>query len=258
MNMDTRWLERTELLLKKENIEKLLTLNVLVVGLGGVGSFAAEFLVRSGIGNITIVDGDTVDLTNINRQLPALQSTIGNSKAIILEERIRDINPEINLKTINAFITPNETESLVKSEKYDYILDCIDSITPKLWLIKAAKKNDIKIISSMGAGGKLDPTMIKYADISKTTICPFAYYIRKRLRYEGIHGGVMTVFSDEIPIETSIKVTDGSNFKRSYYGTCSYIPAQFGLSMAAWVIRDACGLFVPTKLCIPKKEKMAD
>ncbi|MBK8329149.1 MAG: tRNA threonylcarbamoyladenosine dehydratase [Bacteroidetes bacterium] len=249
------WLERTELLINKENLEKLAQLNVLIVGLGGVGSFAAEFLARAGIGIMTIVDGDVVDITNTNRQLPAMHSTVGKSKAVLMQERLLDINPALRLRTINQFINPEESSHLVNSEAYDYVLDCIDSVTPKLLLIKAAKEKGCKIISSMGAGGKVDSMMIKYADISKTHICPFAYYIRKRLRHEGIYGGVMTVFSEEKPIRESIKVTEGLNYKRSFYGTISYIPALFGLNMASWVVRDACGMFEPTPLCIPKKEK---
>lgn len=249
------WLERTELLISKAHINKLHTLNVLIVGLGGVGSFAAEFLARAGIGRMTIVDGDVVDITNTNRQLPAMRSTVGISKAQLMQERILDINPAINLRTINQFIQPEASSDLVNSEPYDYVLDCIDSVTPKLLLIKAAKEKGCKIISSMGAGGKVDSMMIKYADISKTHICPFAYYIRKRLRHEGIYGGVMTVFSEEKPIKESIKVTEGLNFKRSFYGTISYIPALFGLNMASWVVRDAIGMFEPTPLCVPKKEK---
>ncbi|MBK7587339.1 MAG: tRNA threonylcarbamoyladenosine dehydratase [Bacteroidetes bacterium] len=249
------WLERTELLINKENLEKLAQLNVLIVGLGGVGSFAAEFLARAGIGIMTIVDGDVVDITNTNRQLPAMHSTVGKSKAVLMQERLLDINPALRLRTINQFINPEESSHLVNSEAYDYVLDCIDSVTPKLLLIKAAKEKGCKIISSMGAGGKVDSMMIKYADISKTHICPFAYYIRKRLRHEGIYGGVMTVFSEEKPIRESIKVTEGLNYKRSFYGTISYIPALFGLNMASWVVRDACGMFEPRPLCIPKKEK---
>ena len=249
------WLERTELLINNENLEKLAQLNVLIVGLGGVGSFAAEFLARAGIGIMTIVDGDVVDITNTNRQLPAMHSTVGKSKAVLMQERLLDINPALRLRTINQFINPEESSHLVNREAYDYVLDCIDSVTPKLLLIKAAKEKGCKIISSMGAGGKVDSMMIKYADISKTHICPFAYYIRKRLRHEGIYGGVMTVFSEEKPIRESIKVTEGLNYKRSFYGTISYIPALFGLNMASWVVRDACGMFEPTPLCIPKKEK---
>lgn len=249
------WLERTELLVNNDNLAILNSTNVLVVGLGGVGSFAAEFLARAGVGKMTIVDGDVVDITNINRQLPALHSTVKKSKAELMADRILDINPLIDLTTVNQFLNPEETTQIVNSQTYDYVLDCIDSITPKLHLIKAAKEKGCKIMSSMGAGGKVNSMRVKYADISKTHMCPFAYYIRKRLRKEGVYSGVMAVFSDEIPNKESIKETDGTNFKRSFYGTISYIPAVFGLNMASWVVRDACGLFEYTNECIPKKDK---
>ncbi len=250
-----KWLERTELLVKKAPLEKLNNTNVLLVGLGGVGSFAAEFLVRAGIGKLTIVDGDVVDITNINRQLPATTSSVGKSKAELMRDRLLDINPEIDLITINQFLNPDETTDLVNTYEYDYVMDCIDSITPKLYLIKAAKAKGCKIISSMGAGGKTDSMQLKYADISRTHMCPFAYYIRKRLRKEGIYSGIMTVFSEEAPDRESIKMTDGSNFKTSFYGTISYIPALFGLHMASWVVRDISGTFEPTPLCLPRNEK---
>ncbi len=249
------WLERTALLIGNPDLEKLMNTNILVVGLGGVGSFAAEFLARAGIGKMTIVDGDVVDITNINRQLPATTSKVGVSKAELMQQRILDINPAIQLTTIARFLNPDETKEVVESQDYDYVLDCIDSVTPKLHLIKATKEKGCKIISSMGAGGKVDSMKIHYADISKTHMCPFAYYIRKRLRKEGIHGGVMAVFSHEKPIEESIKKTDGTNFKKSFYGTISYIPALFGLHMASWVIRDICDRFEPTVACIPKAKK---
>lgn len=249
------WLERTELLISKENLEKLSKTNVLIVGLGGVGSFAAEFIARAGVGQMTIVDGDVVDITNINRQLPALHTTIKKSKALCLEERIKDINPDIHLTTVQQFLNPEDTLKIVLEKDFDYILDCIDSITPKLNLIKAAVQKGSKIISSMGAGGKVDSMRLKYADISKTHACPFAAYIRKRLRVENIHGGVMTVFSEERPNEASIKETDRTNFKRSFYGTISYIPALFGLNMASYVVRDVCGSFEYTPACIPKMRK---
>jgi tRNA A37 threonylcarbamoyladenosine dehydratase len=249
-----KWLERTELLVTKEPLEKLKNTNVLLVGLGGVGSFAAEFLVRAGIGKITIVDGDVVDITNINRQLPALTSSIGKSKSELMKERILDINPDIELLAINQFLNPEETTALVNQYDFDYVMDCIDSITPKLYLLKSAKAKGCKIISSMGAGGKIDSMKLKYADISKTHMCPFAAYIRKRLKGEGIYSGIMTVFSEEQPNRESIKMTDGTNFKNSFYGTISYIPALFGLHMASWVVRDASGTFEPTQLCIPRNE----
>ena len=149
-----KWQERAELLFKKEGLENLKNANVLVVGLGGVGSFAAEFLVRAGVGNLTIVDGDTVDITNINRQLPALHSTIGLPKVTVVAARLIDINPELNLIQIQEFLSPERALEIV-TENFDYVLDCIDSVTPKLNLIIAAKRKRVKIISSMGAGGKM-------------------------------------------------------------------------------------------------------
>ncbi|HNB81187.1 MAG TPA: tRNA threonylcarbamoyladenosine dehydratase [Chitinophagaceae bacterium] len=250
-----KWLERTELLINKASLEKLANTHVLLVGLGGVGSFAAEFLVRAGIGRLCIVDGDVVDSTNINRQLPALHSTVAQSKAILMRDRLLDINPQLELMTINQFLQPDETTALVNAHAFDYVLDCIDSITPKIYLIKAAMSKGCKLISSMGAGGKTDTMLLKYADISKTNMCPFAYYLRKRLRKEGIRSGFMTVYSEESPNRESIKMTDGSNFKTSFYGTISYIPALFGLHIAAYVIQDATGTFAYTKACTPKAYK---
>ncbi len=174
------WLERTALLIGQDDLSKLHESNVLVVGIGGVGSFAAEFLARAGIGHMTIVDGDVVDITNVNRQLPATHSQVGVSKAALMEQRLKDINPDLKLTTLAKFLNPEETAEVVNAQDYDYVLDCIDSVTPKLHLIKAAKDTGCKIISSMGAGGKVDSMKIHYADISKTHMCPFAYYIRKR------------------------------------------------------------------------------
>jgi tRNA A37 threonylcarbamoyladenosine dehydratase len=232
------WLERTALLIGNDAISNLHNKNILLVGLGGVGSFAAEFLVRAGVGNLTIVDGDTVDTTNRNRQLPALSSTVGISKAKIMEARIKDINPAINLTVIEEFLTPERTVEVIQQGHYNYVLDCIDSVTPKVNLIAAAINNNCKIISSMGAGGQVDSLQVKYADISKTYNCPFAALVRKRLKNNGIKNGVITVFSTEVPNKKAIKETDGSNFKKSYYGTISYIPALFGLHMASWIIQD--------------------
>ncbi|PQA93658.1 tRNA threonylcarbamoyladenosine dehydratase [Chryseobacterium shigense] len=234
--MDKYWLERTELLIKEEGLEKLNKANVLVIGLGGVGSFAAEFLARSGVGNMTIVDGDTVDITNINRQLPALHSTVGKHKVEVVAERLLDINPGLNLKKINEFLNPERMDEVLESDKFNYILDCIDSITPKLCLIKAAKRKKIKLISSMGAGGKTDPSKVMVRDISKTQNCFLARQIRKRLKKENINKGFRCVFSNELQQEESLKLTDGANYKRSFYGTVSYIPAIFGLYAAAEVI----------------------
>ena len=235
--MQSEWLQRTELLVKEEGIERLQSANILIVGLGGVGSFAAEFLVRSGIGNVTIVDGDTVDITNINRQLPALNSTIGKNKTDVVAERILDINPEINLKKINEFLEPERMEEILTQEKFDYVLDCIDSLSPKLALIITCKRKKIKLVSAMGAGGKTDPSKVMVRDISKTNNCFLAKQIRKKLKKEQIHKGFRCVFSTEIQDENSLKMTDGSNYKKSFYGTISYMPAIFGLYAAAEVIR---------------------
>ena len=235
--MQSEWLQRTELLIKEEGIERLQNANILIVGLGGVGSFAAEFLVRSGIGNLTIVDGDMVDITNINRQLPALNSTIGKNKTDVVAERILDINPEINLKKINEFLEPERMEEILTQEKFDYVLDCIDSLSPKLALIITCKRKKIKLVSAMGAGGKTDPSKVMVRDISKTNNCFLAKQIRKKLKKEQIHKGFRCVFSTEIQDENSLKMTDGSNYKKSFYGTISYMPAIFGLYAAAEVIR---------------------
>lgn len=235
--MAKKWQERAELLFKPEGLEKLTNANVLVVGMGGVGSFAAEFLARAGVGKMTIVDGDTVDITNINRQLPALHSTVGKPKVQMIGDRLMDINPELNLTRIEEFLSPERAFELV-SKEFDYVLDCIDSVTPKLNLIIAAKRKKVRIISNMGAGGKFLASRIKVKDISKTDYCPLAKQVRKRLKKEGISGGVKVVYSDERPDYDSVKMTDGSNFKKSFYGTNSWIPAAFGLQAAETVVLD--------------------
>lgn len=234
--MEKNWLERTELLIKEKGARKLLESNVLVIGLGGVGSFAAEFLARAGVGKMTIVDGDTVDITNINRQLPALHSTIGLSKADLMNTRLLDINPQLKLTQVSRFLEPDDMTEILEAEKFDYVLDCIDSVTPKITLIKAARRRKIKVVSCMGAGGKTDPSKVMVRDISKTHNCFLAKQVRKRLKKDGINKGIRCVFSNEIQQEDSLKLTDGTNYKKSFYGTISYIPAMFGLYAAAEVI----------------------
>ncbi|MGG7034173.1 MAG: ThiF family adenylyltransferase [Flavobacterium sp.] len=231
-----QWTERAELLFKEEGLNKLKNAKILIVGVGGVGSFAAEFVARAGIGNITIVDGDTVDITNINRQLPALHSTVGKNKVDVVGDRLMDINPELNLTKINEFLSPERAFEIV-SDEFTYVFDCIDSLTPKMNLILACKKKKVKIISSMGAGGKMDASKVQVADISKTKNCPLAKNIRKRLKAMNIHKGVKVVFSTEIPDASSVKITDGTNFKKSFYGTNSYMPGLFGLHAAETVVR---------------------
>lgn len=229
------WTERAELLFKKEGLEKLKKAHVLVVGLGGVGSFAAEFIARAGVGTMTIVDGDVVDITNINRQLPALHSTVGKPKVDIMGDRLMDINPELKLTRLKEFLSPERATSIVTPE-YDYVLDCIDSLTPKLNLIASAKRQKIKVISNMGAGGKFEASKVMVTDIKKTKYCPLAKNVRKRLKKMGISSGIKVVYSYEKPDEESIKMTDGTNFKKSFYGTNSWMPALFGLHAAETVI----------------------
>ena len=236
MNLD--WLERTELLIGKDKLEKLSKSNVLIVGLGGVGSFAAEFICRAGIGKMTIIDGDTVDPTNKNRQLPALNSTIGQSKAAVMASRFLDINPDLGLRVIDKFQQPEDNINLIKDESFDYVMDCIDSVSPKIYLIKTCFDTNQRFISSMGAGGKLDASTVKVADISKSYNCPFARTIRKRLKRHNIRKGFKVVFNHGELLRESMKLTDGSNYKKSFYGTISYMPALFGLRMASEVIQD--------------------
>ena len=235
--MDISWLSRTKLLIGEEKLMHLTQQHVMVVGLGGVGSFAAEFIARSGIGQMTIIDGDVVDPTNRNRQLPALATNHGVSKALIMEERLRAINPEIKLQVVQSFVNPEMVQGLFEVHP-DYIIDAIDSITPKITFLKEAYARKIRVVSSMGAGAKLDPTKLRVVDISKTYNCPFAQQIRKNLRQHGIRTGIKAVFSPEQPVRESLMLTDGKNFKKSAYGTISYLPAVFGATAASVVIRD--------------------
>ena len=234
---DISWLSRTSLLIGEEKVKLLTQKHIMIVGMGGVGSFAAEFICRAGVGKITIIDGDVVDPTNRNRQLPALATNHGVSKAAIMAERLIAINPELELVVHNQFITPEMVSQLFE-KTYDYIIDAIDSITPKLTFIKSAYDSKIPFVSSMGAGGKLDPTQIKVVDISKTYNCPFAQQVRKMLKKDKIYKGFKAVFSAEENVKKSLVLTDGSNYKKSAYGTMSYMPATFGAVLSSVAIRD--------------------
>lgn len=233
----SNWLERTKLLIGKEALTKLQNSHILVVGLGGVGGYAAETMVRSGVGKITIVDGDDIDPTNKNRQLQALDSTAGLQKAEVLRERFLDINPDLDITVHDQFMEPEAMRELLVNNQFDFVLDCIDSIKPKISLILTVRRMNCMFISSMGAGGKLDPTKIKIADIKKTRECKFAQTIKKYLKNKGVRDGVLTVYSQEIQKKESLQLTDGSNYKRSFYGTIAYMPAMFGMTMAYEVIR---------------------
>lgn len=238
MTTDFSWLSRTELLIGKNALQKLSQSHVMVVGLGGVGSFAAEFIARSGVGKMTIIDGDVVDPTNRNRQLPALATNHGVSKAEIMFERLKAINPELEINVVKQFVNPEMVQEQINL-KPDYVIDAIDSITPKLTFISLAINGGLKVVSSMGAGAKVDPTKLQVVDIAKTHTCPFAQQIRKNLKNKfGIKTGLKAVFSTELPNKDSLMLTDGKNFKKSAYGTISYLPAVFGAVCASVVTRD--------------------
>ena len=238
--MTDNWLERTTLLLGEEKLELLKRANVLVVGLGGVGAYAAEMIARAGVGRMTIADADTVSATNINRQLIALHSTIGRQKSDLMAERLRDINPNIQLTVVNRFIKDDETDSLLDSDRFDYIVDAIDTLSPKLALIKGALDRGIPLVSSMGAGAKTDPTKMEICDISRTHHCPLAHMLRKRLHKIGIRKGFHAVFSPE-PVREGAMILCEEQNKKSNTGTISYIPALFGIGCASVVIRSLIG-----------------
>ncbi len=234
------WMERTELFMGAEKLEILKKSNVLVVGLGGVGAYAAEMIARAGVGRMTIADADTVNESNINRQLVALHSTVGRQKSEVLAERLRDINPNIELTIINDYIANEATYTTLDSSEFDFVVDCIDTLSPKIALIVGALERQIPIVSSMGAGAKSDPTQMQITDIGKTHHCPLAHMLRKRLNRMGIRRGFKAVFSPEPMREGAMILCEERN-KKSNVGTISYIPALFGIGCASVVIRTLIG-----------------
>ena len=232
------WNIRTELLFGKERMDRLAECHVLVVGLGGVGAYAAEQLCRAGIGRMTIVDADRVGESNLNRQLPALHSTLGRPKADVVAERLRDINPELRLTVLNEFLRDERTEQLLIEGHFDYVVDAIDSLSPKVFLLHFAYTHQIPIVSSMGAGAKVDPAQVRIADISKSINCTLARAVRKRLHALGVRKGIPVVFSTEFAdMNAVIEVNDEQN-KRTTAGTVSYMPAIFGCYLASHVLRN--------------------
>jgi len=232
------WMSRTQLMLGDIAMEQLMSKNVLVIGLGGVGAICAEMIVRAGVGNITIVDNDKVDASNINRQIQALQSSVDLQKAQVLSKRLLDINPNLNLTVHEIYIKEQITTNLLESANWDYVVDCIDTLSCKVFLIKKCIDMKLPIVSSMGAGGKLDPSQIIVTDISKTYVCNLARYVRKRLQSIGIKKGLKVVFSPEKAEQEKIIVTEKAFPKKSIIGTMSYMPAIFGCTVASVVIRD--------------------
>lgn len=231
------WQERTELLIGKANVEKLRNSHVLIVGLGGVGAYAAENLCRAGIGEMTIVDGDHLNPSNKNRQLPAVESTIGKPKAEVLAIRLLDINPDLKLHVIQEYIK-DEKMIEVLNKPFDYVVDAIDTLSPKVFLIYHSLQKGLKIVSSLGAGGRLDPTKVRINDISKSFNCRLGFVLRKRLRKLGINKGFQVVFSEDKADENAVIVDEPGENKKSTVGTISYMPPIYGCFCASVVIRD--------------------
>ncbi|MBE6283613.1 MAG: tRNA threonylcarbamoyladenosine dehydratase [Mediterranea massiliensis] len=231
-----QWKQRTTLLMGQEKMDRLAKAHVLVVGVGGVGAYAAEMLCRAGIGHLTLVDADVVQPTNINRQLPALHSTIGYSKVEVLAKRFRDINPEVTLTVLPTFLKDEAIPELLDAAHYDFVVDAIDTLSPKCHLISESMKRRIKIVSSMGAGAKSDVTQIRYADIWGTYHCGLSKAVRKRLQKMGIKRKLPVVFSTEQADANAVILTDEEN-KKSTTGTISYLPAVFGCYLAQYVIK---------------------
>jgi len=233
------WLSRTELLLGEEKMARLRSKHVLVVGLGGVGAYAAELICRAGVGEMTIVDADVVEISNCNRQLLALQDTLGRPKSEVMTQRLLQINPDLKLHVFNLFLRDEETVRILDLASYNYVVDAIDSLSPKVYLIYFALQRNLKVVSAMGAGGKMNPSLIKVADIKKTYQCKLAHALRKRLHRLGVDTGFKAVFSpEEVPESAIILDANPDINKLSVVGTISYMPAMFGCHAAAVVIND--------------------
>ena len=227
---------RTRLLLQDEGLSRLRDAHVLVVGLGGVGGYAAEQLCRAGIGRLTLVDGDVVTASNLNRQLIALQSTVGQPKAELFRQRFLDINPDCKVTALQEFLRDDRTVELLQSEHFDCVVDCIDTLSPKVYLLYHAHSLGIPIVSSMGSGGKLDPSQVHVSDIAKSHTCPLAAMVRKRLHHMGVYSGIRVVFSTE-KIPPHAMLEDPSDNHLTTIGTVSYMPPLFGCIIAAEVIK---------------------
>jgi len=237
----TDWLIRTGMLIGGDGLKRLHDSNVLVVGLGGVGAYAAETICRAGVGRMTIVDGDSINPSNRNRQLPALMSTEGMPKTEVVGKRLRDINPDLELTEIQEFIK-DERIIAVLDREYDYVVDAIDTLSPKIFLIYHSLQKGYPVVSSMGAGGKFDPGMISICDISETDSCPLARILRKKLHRLGIREGVTAVWSPEPVDKNKVVEAKEERNKASVVGTISYMPAAFGIACASVVIRDLAGI----------------
>lgn len=229
------WQERTGMLLGEKGLEALEGATVAIVGVGGVGSAAAEMLVRAGVGHVVLVDSDVFGETNINRQLPSLHSTVGRPKTEVLKERLADINPELKADIVDEYLCEENTATILGSYDLDWVVDAIDTLSPKIGLIQYCLRSGIKLVSSMGSGAKTDATAVRLADISATRQCPLAHMLRKRLHKLGIQNGFLAVYSEERPVRESVILEESRN-KKSQVGSISYLPAVFGCVCAQAVI----------------------
>lgn len=229
--------QRTQLLLGEEKMARLRAAHVLVVGLGGVGAYAAEMICRAGVGKMTIVDADIVQPSNINRQLPALSSTVGKLKAEVVAARLKDINPTLGLTVHPIYLKDENILELLDSDRFDFVVDAIDTISPKCHLLYNALQRKMKIISSMGAGAKSDITQVRFADLWETYHCGLSRAVRKGLNKRGMKRKLPVVFSTEQAKEEAILLTDSEKNKKSTAGTVSYMPAVFGCYLAEYVIK---------------------
>lgn len=234
--MTEEWRSRTALLIGEESVNKLKESNVLIAGVGGVGSSVAEMLVRAGVGHLTLIDCDIVNESNLNRQMIALRSTLGKSKVEVAGKRYLDINPSVILNLKNEYLSEDNVDSILSAENFDFVIDAIDTLSPKIKLLLYCLKNDIPVISAMGAGGKTDPGCIKQTDISKTFQCPLAKTVRRELKLNGILKGLPVVFSTEPTNREAVIEVDNERNKKSTVGTVSYMPVIFGCHMSAYVI----------------------
>ena len=232
------WNDRNILMMGEEAVKRLQTKRVLIVGVGGVGAYAAEEIVRAGVGHVVIADADDVSETNINRQLIALHSTVGRAKVDVLAERLKDINPEVEVVTLKEYLRDERTEEVLSMFHYDYIVDAIDTLAPKVFLLYSAVQRGIPVVSSMGSGGKWDPMRVRIDDIDKSNYCKLARMVRKRLHHLGVRTGIKVVYSDEVVSHDVVVETQGEQNKHSNVGTISYMPAIFGCCIASVVIRE--------------------
>lgn len=252
--METNWQERTILLLDEDKVQILNNSNVLIAGLGGVGGYAAEMLCRAGVGKLTIIDGDKIQPSNRNRQLLALASTHGLRKAELMRDRLYDVNPELQLTVIDEYIRDERTNEIL-AEDFDYVVDAIDTLSPKIYLIRQALLRGLPLVSSMGAGGKMDPGSVFIADFSETYQCNLARMLRKRLKHHNVDGGFKTVFSPEMVDEKAMKPLLNEPNKKTTIGTISYMPAIFGCVLSSVVIRDLLGMTIPLAKRASRKKK---